>query len=195
MEKSTTAHGQELSLSSGYTVFIRPLPPYYKDLIEQQLPMPEYPNRKIKLFAGDEVDWPYEPPKEDISKDHEDYELFVKWHQVDRMRKEVEKIRSVVRVDYLLSMCVDVVDGQYTVEDVEWAERLEAAFDNFKVPEHKGKRYLYFLKHIVITNSDEFSMIISLSTSPEVTMQGIINALRGFQHQVEEGGTDRSSQS
>jgi len=187
-------YGQDYVLSSGYEVFIEPLPPYYKDLVEQQFPLPEYPKRKIKLAAGDEVDWPYEPPEEPVDEAHEDYELYVKWHVVDKQREEITKLRNVARVDYLLSMCVTVVDGDFTVSDSDWVDRLEAAFTDFQVPKHKGKRYLLFLKHVVVRTHEEMELILNMCTSPEVTMQGIINALRGFQDKVEEGRPDRGNE-
>jgi len=186
--------GQDIVLSSGYTIFVQPLPPYYRDLIDQQFPLPKYPKRTIELAAGDSVDWPYEPPDEPVDKDHADYELYVRWHSVTEKREQIEKVISLARVDYLLSMCVNVLDGEFEVSDDDWVDRLEAAFTDFQIPKHKGKRYLYFLKHVVIRTTEEMDMIINMSTSPEVTMQGILAALQGFQDNMEKGrpaGRDR----
>jgi len=185
--------GNEFMLSSGYDVFIEPLPPYYKDLIDQQFPLPKYPQRQIKLLAGDVVDWPYEPPDEELPEDHEDYDLYMMWHTVDRQRKDIIELRNVARVEYLLSMCVTVLDGPYKVEDEEWVDRIEAAFPNFHVPTHKGKRRLLFLKHVVIRTNEEMELILNMCTSPEVTMQGVITALHGFQDSMEERRFARGS--
>jgi len=178
-------YGHDVPLLSGYNVFVTPLPPYYKELVEQRFPLPDYPVRKIELAAGDLVDWPYEPPKKLVKVDDDDYDLYIQWHIADKNRQEIQRLRNIARIDYLLSMCVAVTDGEYLVEDTEWADKLEAAFTDFQVPAHKGKRYLLFLKHIVITTTEEMDVVISLCTSPEVTMQGIINALQGFQDSVE----------
>lgn len=190
----TDPYGTEFTLASDYTVFVQPLPPYYKDLVEQQFPLPEYPKRKIQLIAGDVVDWPYEPPDVPVAEDHVDYDLYMLWNIADKARKEIVILRNVARVDYLLAMCVRVIEGEFTLDSDEWASNLEAAFPNFQVPEHKGKRYLLFLKHVVIRSAEEMDLVISMCTSPEVTMQGVINALRGFQDKMEEGRFDRGGQ-
>jgi hypothetical protein len=179
-------HGQSIFLpSSGYEIIVKPLPPYYKDLIEQQFPLPEYPKRKITLIAGDVVEWPYEPSDDIPEEDSEDYELYIRWHDIDRSRAEISKLQKQASVDYLLSMCVEVVDGEYSIDDENWVLKLEGAFDNYEVPKHKGRRFLTFLKHFVITTKEEMDYVIHVSTSPEVTMQGILDALQGFQNSVE----------
>jgi hypothetical protein len=175
-------------LKSGFTVCIRPLPPYYKDLIDDTIPLPEYPIRTITLAAGDEIDWPYEPDEEHFDPEHEDYELYVRWKSVDVERSKLNEIRNRARMDFLLSSCVDVVDGPYDVEDVEWAQKAEAAFEDWTVPTHPGRRHLVFLKTQVITDADDMEMVVGLSTAAEVTMQGILSALRGFQPDLGQGG-------
>ena len=180
-------YGQTIKVSSGFELFIKPLPPYYKDLIDQEFPLPKYPRRKIELLSGDMVDWPYEPPEEELTKEHEDFDLYVRWHFAHETIENIKTVKKLARIDYLLSMCVDIVDGKYNVEDTEWADRLEAAFTDFKVPSHYGRRYLLFLKHIVIITTEEMNMVVQLCTSPEVAMKGILNALEGFQNIMEEG--------
>lgn len=191
MSDNQTAHeqyGQTVKMSSGFELFVKPLPPYYKDLIDQEFPVPKYPRRKIELMSGDVVDWPYEPPDEELTKEHEDFDLYVRWHLAHETIEQIEEVKKLARIDYLLSMCVEVVGGKYNVDDDNWANKLEAAFTDFKVPEHPGRRYLLFLKHVVITTTEEMNVVIQLCTSPEVAMQGILNALRGFQNPVEERG-------
>jgi hypothetical protein len=74
------------------------------------------------------------------------------------------------------------------VEDVEWAQKAEAAFEDWTVPTHPGRRHLVFLKTQVITDADDMEMVVGLSTAAEVTMQGILSALRGFQPDLGQGG-------
>ena len=169
-----------IPMKSGFTVRIRPLPPYYKDLIDETIPFPEYPIRIITLASGDEVEWPYEPKDEHFDPEHEDYDLYMRWKSVDAKVAELTLIRNKARVNFLLSSCVDVVEGPYDLDDVEWAQRVEAAFENWSVPTHPGRRYLVFLKTQVITDVEDMEIVISLSTAAEATMQGVLSALRGF---------------
>ena len=179
----------EIELNSGFTVHVSSLPPYYMDMINDRFPIPEYPSREIALVSGDIVDWPYEPGEDVPEEDHEDYELFVKWHTVDKKRKEVTNQRNTARVDYLLNMCVEIIDGPIEFDDQEsLAYKLETAFPDFHIPEDKGQRRLLFIKHFVITTALELNSIVSSSTSQEVSMQGITSALRGFRDNLEEGG-------
>ncbi len=177
-----------IPLKSGFTVCIRPLPPYYKDLIDDTILLPAYPTRIITLASGDEIDWPYEPDEEHFDSEHEDYELYVRWKSVDVERNERTDMRNRARMDFLLSSCVDVVDGPYDVDDVEWAHKVEAPFEDWTVPTHPGRRHLVFLKSQVITDAEDMDMVVKLSTAAEVTTQGILSALRGFQPDLGQGG-------
>lgn len=182
--------GHEIDLQSGFTVRVKPLPPYYKDLINDNFPLRDYPTRKIRLAAGDVVDWPYKPSEEEPSKDDEDYDLWITWHAVDRDREDTEKQRTRARNDFLLANCVEVLEGPVDFEDDEWVYKVEAAFQeqNYTVPEHPGARLLVFLKTQVITDPTEFEVLVQLSIAPEVRMQGVLNALRGFQGDMGQGG-------
>jgi len=175
-----TLNSATIELKSGFTVRITPLPPYYKDLIDDTIPLPDYPTRTITLAAGDEIDWPYEPKEEHFDPEHEDYELYVRWKAIDIEREELTKLRNRARSDFLLSNCVGVVDGPYDVDDVEWAQKVEAAFDDWRVPTHPGRRYLIFLRTQVLTDTEDLELVIRLSTAAEVTYQGVLNALRTF---------------
>jgi hypothetical protein len=179
--------GVRLDLSSGFTVSIKPLPPYYKELIDEVMPLPEYPTRKISLAAGDVIDWQYDPPAEALLETHPDYNLYVKWKSVDAERQKVEERRKRARQDFLIANCVKVVTGPLKLWDNDWAHAVEAAFPGYTVPTHPGKRMLVFLKTQVILSVQEMEMIIEVCTSPEASMQGIINALRGFQDNMAKG--------
>ena len=168
-------------LSSGYTVRIKPLPPYYAELIENQLQMPDYPVRHLELASGDIVDVPYNGADKVVKIGDEDYELQMKWNAVEKQRYEIKMRRNVARVNYLLAVCVDVIAADVSCKyDSDWVTSLEAAFDNFKVPKHAGKRKLLYLKHVVITTVEEMTDVINLCVSREVSTQGIENALHGF---------------
>lgn len=190
MTDNAEPYGIKLPLSSGFIVFVKPLPPYYKDIINETLLMPEYPCRKIDLAAGDVIDWPYEPPEEPLEAGHEDYELYISWKSIDEERKRVEVSRKKARMDFLLVNCVNVLDGPVKFEDDEWIKRVEASFSDgdYAMPEHWGKRYLVFIKSQVITTMVEMETILQYALSPEVSMQGIINALRGFRSEMGETG-------
>jgi hypothetical protein len=180
---------QEIDLSSGFTIGVTALPPYYMDMLNDNIPIPKYPMRKIALAGGAEVDWPYEPPEEAPTDDDADYELFVLWHDADRNIKEATNKRSTARVNYLLNMCIEIIEGPIDFDDTKsWAYKVEAAFPEFKVPENIGHRKLLFLKHFVLTTAEELNYVVTAATAPEVGMEGISSALRGFRHSLEEGG-------
>jgi hypothetical protein len=176
-----TLNSATIELKSGFTVRITPLPPYYKDLIDDTIPLPDYPTRTITLAAGDEIDWPYEPKEEH-------FELYVRWKAVDIEREELAKLRNRARSDFLLSNCVSVVDGPYDVDDIEWAQKVEAAFEDWRVPTHPGRRYLIFLRTQVLTDTEDLELVIRLSTAAEVTYQGVLHALRTFPVDMGQGG-------
>lgn len=167
-------------MKSGFVVRVKALPPYYKDLLDDTIPLPEYPTRTIILAAGDEIEWPYEPKEEHFDPDHEDYELYVRWKAVDEERNQLTELRKKARRDFLLSNCVDVVEGPYDLDDVEWVQRVEAAFEDWSVPTHPGRKYLIFLLTQVITDAEDMELVMKLSTAAEVSMQGVLNALRSF---------------
>ncbi len=143
------------------------------------------------LAAGDVADWPYEPTKEAEDPGHEDHQLYLKWKSIERERELTNIKRDRARKDFLLSTCVDVLDGPIEFESEDWMDKVEAAFEDYVVPEHYGKRLLVFLKTQVITTPEEFEMILGYSLSQEVSMQGIIRALQGFQHSVEKERPDK----
>lgn len=189
-----------LDLASGFTVEVSPLPPYYMDLVDERFPFPEYPSRKINLISGDVAEWPYDPPEDekDIpAMGDDDYELYAKWRDVHAKRRKVSEKRQRARIDYLLGMCVEIVDGPIDFEDEsQWDYKFSAAFPDFELPESKGEKYLLFLKHFVIRSAQDLNLVIASSTAKEVSMQGIQNALQGFRDILEEGrpGEDHSEE-
>lgn len=175
--------GVTLNLPSGYSVRVRPMPPYYIDIVEDALPLPEYPKRRIVLTAGDVIEIDYKPPENMPSEQDADYELYLRWLAADQRRVEVERLRKRARMDYLLSTCVDIVgDGPKSYKNPTWMTEVEAAFPNYKVPVNPGKRRLVFLKTYVISAPEWMDLILRTALAEEATMQGIMSALRSFQH-------------
>lgn len=177
------------NLSSGYTINVKPLPPYYKDLVDDRFPLLEYPQRKIVLKSGDVINWPYSPSDDEPMPDEDDpdYGLYMSWKSVDIENLAIMAKRKRAKMDFLLANCVEIVSGPESIEDEQWTYRVEAAFDGYEVPEHPGKRLVVFIKTQVILESHEMEMVLNLCTSPEATMQGIMNALRGFRDNMEQG--------
>lgn len=183
---------EDVTMASGFTVRVKPMPPYYKDLIDEIIPMPEYPDRQISLMSGDVVGIPYTPPEKPVEPSDADYDLYMRWMAVDARRKEIEIDRKKARSNFFIVNCVSIADGPVDINSEEWVYRVEAAFPNYKVPTHPGKRLLVFLKTQVITKPEEMELLVEKSTYPEVSMQGILNALRGFQSIVEQGTINQS---
>jgi len=174
--------GIRLTLSSGFTVLVKPLPPYYLDFIDDQFPFLKYPQRKLKLAAGDIIEIEYLlPDAVPNNSNAEEYELYITYKTVESKNVEILKVRERARTDFLLSNCVIIEDGPIKFEDNDWVMRVEAAFPNYKVPEHPGKRMLAFLKSNVILTSEERATLVQTSCYQEVDLQGIIDALQGFQ--------------
>lgn len=179
-------NGQEtgeitIELPSGFTVSVRSMPPYYLDIIKDAIALPEYPRREIVLAAGDIIFVDYEPePGQVLEPGDEDYELWVRWMSVDQDRERLEQLRRRARMDFLLANCVYVVNGPYSLDDDEWIANVEAAFDDFVIPAHPGKRKVIFLKTLVLNDQNSMSLVMNSAISEEVSMQGVTNALRGF---------------
>jgi hypothetical protein len=164
---------------------VLPLPPYYKDIVESALPLPDLPRRKIRLVAGDYVYVDYALPEIAPSESDADYDLYMKYVSVISKRQEVQLAREKARVDYLLSTCVSIVSGPIDFDDFEaWIPMVEAAFESYSVPEHKGKRYLVFLKTFVIKSVEWMELILETCLNKEVSVQGISNALHTFRYKM-----------
>ena len=174
--------GIRLTLSSGFTVLVKPLPPYYLDFIEEQFPLKKYPTRKMKLIAGDIIDIEYLIPNSvPEASNVEEYELYISYKNAEAKNDEIEVLREKARTDFLLSNCVVIESGPIELSSEDWVNRVEAAFPNYKVSTHPGKRLLAFLKSNVIVDAKERSAIIESACYQEVNLQGIIDALLGFQ--------------
>lgn len=172
-----------LQMKSGYTVEVRPLPPYYMDFVETAIPFLEYPRRKLELVSGDVVYEKYKPPKEPpLEADLDEFLLWSYYQEVDDYNKTVDDRRKRARQDFLFSNCVTVIDGPEDVSSDDWVKRVEAAFvdQNFKVPPHSGARMLFFIKAVVIRHMDDATAILEAATFQEVSMQGVVSALQNF---------------
>jgi hypothetical protein len=167
-------------LSSGFTISVKPLSPYYMDFIEDVFKFPEYPKRKIKLTSGDIIDYEYIPPEIPPTDAGEDLDLYLKYKVVESNISKIEVYRKRAKMDFLLSTCVTIEDGPIDYASKDWEYRLEAAFPNYTIPTHEGKRRLAFLKGIAITSTTEMELVIQRCLHQEVDMQSIINALQGF---------------
>lgn len=190
-----TTSGVVLDLPSGFTVRVRPMPPYYLDVVDDAMPLPEYPKRSITLVAGDVIYVDYTPPEQAPNADHEDYDLYMRWLAIDQARRDIGAARKRARMDFLLSTCVDILKGPLDYRNPGWIPKVEAAFPDYQVPEHKGKRLLIFLKTFVISSPDWMEIILRSALAEEATMQGITTALRGFQDNARQGflmGFDKS---
>jgi hypothetical protein len=177
--------GVTLELPSGFSIRVRPMPPYYLDIIDDAIPLPDYPKRQIILAAGDIIYVDYVLPDEPVPVEHEDYQLYMRWKYVDTVRKELETLRSRARKDFMLSTCVDILSGPLDYRNhLVWIPKVEAAFPDYKVPEHKGKRMLIFLKTFVISSPEWMDVITRTALAEEATMQGIMTALQAFQNKV-----------
>lgn len=179
------SYSTEYKLQSGFTVRVTPLVPYYMDVIEQILPEKKYPKRIIRNIAGDEFPIAYDPPDTPpLIANREEYDLYYEWLSVDQHNEELVDTRKALRSDYLLSTCIEIVDGPVDFDSDEWKLRVEGAFQargiNFKMPSHKGAQLLFFLKSVVITSPDEKALLEQSAMYREVDMQGISNALHGF---------------
>jgi hypothetical protein len=173
-----------LKLTSGFVISIKQLSPYYLDFITEAFPMPDFPVRKIKLFSGDIIDYDYVLSDTIPSEPGEELDLYLKYKRVEVECAKVEVARQRAKRDYLLATCVFIEDGPIKFEDKEWEYRMEAAFPNYKIPTHPGRRALAFLKGIAITSKEEMEMIISRCLYQEVDMQSIITALQGFRSEM-----------
>lgn len=174
--------GIELTLSSGFTILVKPLPPYYLDFVDEQLPLQKYPNRKLKLASGETIEIEYLlPDSVPDATNVEDYELYIAYKVTEAKNLELNKQRERMRSDFLLSTCVYIKSGPIDFNSEDWVTRVEAAHPNYKVPTHPGRRLLAFLKSNVILHTEERSTIVETACFQEVNLQGIIDALCGFQ--------------
>ena len=168
-----------LDLTSGFTIRVKPLPPYYNDFIEDALPLKPLPRRKLHLAAGDTLDVEYIKP-ESFPDDSSERELYVLYVTAEDENKAIEVQRQKYKINFLINNCIEVVDGPCKLTDPEWVAALERSLPNYKVPVDPGLRYVAFVKTQVITTQVEMDEILTSCMFPEVNMQGIVNALLHF---------------
>lgn len=171
--------------TSGFLLEITPLPPYYMDVIEDVYPYKEYPKRSIELAAGDVISQDYELPDEEPGEDDEDYHLYLRYKEAESYNTTIEETRIRVRRDMLLSLCVTVKDGPIDIGDQQWVDKVEAPFrGDYSVPEDPGLRRLVFIKYMALAHMNDADNVIQQAMFQEVTLQGIGQALDGFQGDV-----------
>lgn len=177
------------NLRSGFTIGVKPLPPYYMDVVEMVYPLLDLPKREITLLAGDKYYESYKMPEEPPDEHSDDYELYVKTKYVNERNEEIKQLRQRARRDLLLSTCIEILDGPEEYTDEHWVQELEAPFtdQDFQVSEHEGFRRLLFIKMRVLTDTQDAANAQQAALYQEVSEQGISDALRGFRHQVGRG--------
>lgn len=186
-------------LKSGFTIAVTPLPPYYMDVITDIYPVKEYPKREIVLRAGD-IYYEEYTPTEDRPEEEDDLALWLEWHEVKRENKKREERVGRMREELLLSLCVNILDGPIEIDDKSWQDRIVAPFvrdfgENIRLYDTVSQKRLLFIKYVVITTLPEKEQVISDAMFTEVSLQGISNALNGFQGDMGPGTADRSSPS
>ena len=177
-------------LSSGFTVKVKTLGPYALDPLSDRFRDPGPFTFQVKLLAGDEVTWVYEPPeaRPDPDSDREDYELYRNWEMYQRRRGEVAAAFERARRDFVMTNCFEIVDGPVSVEDNGWVERNTSTMP---APESYSERLLLFLKTQVITTLMEWELLAQAAIAPEVDMEGIYRAFRSFRRDLGRGGDGR----
>lgn len=163
---------------------MKPLPPYYMDIVEMVYPLLDKPKREITLLAGDKYYEKYEMPDEPPDISDADYELYVKTKYVEERNEEIKEMRKRARRDLLLSTCIEILDGPEKPEDEQWVQELEAPFQDmdFQMAEHEGFRRLMFIKMRVLTDTQDASNVQAAALYEEVSEQGITSALQGFRN-------------
>jgi hypothetical protein len=176
-----------LDLTSGFTIKVKPLPPYYNDFIEDALPLKPLPTRKLTLLAGDPVEVEYIKP-DTFPPDPAEQELYLLYTLATDENKKLEAKRQKSKRDYLIVNCIEIVDGPYKVTDQEWVTTLESSLPGYKVPAELGMRFVVFVKTQVITTQVELDEIFTASMYPEVNIQGILAALSHFPDRIQGSG-------
>jgi hypothetical protein len=176
-------HGTQFTLTSGFTIVVKPLPPYYNDFIEDALPLVELPKRKLHLKAGDSIDVEYIEPKE-FPTDIDEQELYLRYKTAVKDNELIDKQRARTKINFLLTNCIDVVSGPIEEMDYAWKDRIALSLPNYKLPVDPAMLHIAFIKSQVITTQVELDAVLSACFYPEVNIQGIINALGHFQDKV-----------
>jgi len=185
----------KIDLSSGFTINVKPLPPYYNDFIEDALPLVSLPKRTLHLKAGDEVQVEYIEPEE-FPTDAEEQELYLLYKTAVKDNEEIERKRSRTKINFLLINCIEIVDGPVQEGDSSWSDRVQQSLPGYKLPVDPGLLHVAFLKSQVITTQLELDTVLSICFHPEVNIQGIVNALSHFQDQISRPrvvGVDRAT--
>lgn len=178
-------HGTQFTLSSGFVIVVKPLPPYYNDFIEDALPFVALPRRILHLKSGDEIEVEYIEPKE-FPEETDEQELYLRYKTAIKANEEIEKQRGRTKINFLLNNCIDVVSGPVEEGSVFWKAKLQQSLPNYKLPDDPGLLHVAYIKSQVITTQKELDAVLTACFYPEVDIQGIINALAHFQHKISE---------
>lgn len=165
--------------SNGYEIEIKRLCPYYLDFLDEVLPYIDLPKRKIRLISGDVIEVDYKFPDEEPDELDEDYDLYYLYLSTVQRNDAIRQDRDILREDFLLLQCINVISGPTSYEDKEWKEELRASI-GFEVPTDPYKQKLYHLKYCVI-QADEKEHILNYCLYKEVSMAQISKAMDTFQ--------------
>lgn len=167
--------------SSGFTITITPMSPYYMDVIELAYKLKPAPQRRITLAGGDVYEFPFEPEDRVYVEGEDDYELWIQHKAVVAYNDNIASVRNRAREDFLLSTCVVVDDGPYTLDDV-WRTNIEASLreNGWRMPVHIGEQRLLFLKTAVIRSAAERELVVKTCLYMEVTEPELSLALSMF---------------
>lgn len=174
-----------MELQSGFTITISRLCPYYLDFIQDVYKYKPLPHRTILLASGDSVESQYVFEGTIPSEDDPDYELYIQYVAAVEYNDNIDTRRKLAREDFLLATCITIVNGPYTIDDVEWKLRMEAAFQDrgWRLPTHRGELQLIFIKH-AIRSGHERTTILRYAMYEEVTEYELNRALDMFRSAI-----------
>lgn len=178
--------GKIRELASGFTIETTALPPYYMDFIEDAYPYIDNPTWEYTNVAGDVFPLEYEPPDnppdpddEEDPDSEENYIMWKRWQDIQRQNVVISNDRWRARRDFLLAVCVNVIDGPCSVDDDSWTDNLEAV-RGYKTPSDPGARKVAFLKSMVVTSEEIWHIVQQDSMFLEVTVEGVYLAVAGL---------------
>jgi len=185
-----TKMASRYSLSSGFVVEVGTLGPHALWPIEQKYKDPGPWTYQVETKIEGIVEFIYDPPNEspDKEKDPEGWELYQCWRSHEAKRQAIREQYVQARTLFMLLNCVTVIDGPCTVDDTEWYKRIEHMVSEPKT--HSERRLLFFLTQVFAISSNEFQLITQRAVAPEVTIEGVLEALEGFRSSM---GGDGSS--
>jgi len=183
-----------LMIPSGYTIRVKRLGPYAFDPLYDRKDLHDPGPMKITVKLMEKIKPPgveqiiiYAPPDEipDLEEHPQAWLYYQQWMLHEQNRREIGLNFMRARMEFLLALAVDVLDGPNVVEDDAWFRPLSTLIEP---PEDYGNRYMLFLKTQVIRSNLTAELIREFSVIKEVTMEGIKNALRKIRSVMEREG-------